>query len=87
MQLLTTQQTVHASGEQCDHLTEVIADGNKKGWFKSTEDPAMTIQVKQLQLVCDMKVQWDSFYFMINQFHKLCLVCLNPIVLRVYAYS
>jgi len=58
-----------------------VADGNKKGWFKSTSDPTITIQVKQAQLVCDMKVRWDSLYFMINQFHKLHLVCLNPIVL------
>ncbi|EDR06951.1 uncharacterized protein LACBIDRAFT_299364 [Laccaria bicolor S238N-H82] len=32
----------------------------------------MTIQVKQAQLICDMKVRWDSLYFMINRFHKLC---------------
>ncbi|KAF8224401.1 hypothetical protein L208DRAFT_1311721, partial [Tricholoma matsutake] len=31
----------------------------------------VTTQVKQLQLVHDMKVRWDSLYFMINQFCKL----------------
>ena len=64
-----------------DHMAEVIEDGNKKGWFKSTRDLNMSIQVKQVQLVCDMKVWWDSLYFMINQFRKLCLVCLNFIIL------
>ena len=76
----STVRAVHASCGQHDHLVE-IADGNKKGWFKSTEDPAITIQVKQLQLVHDMKVRWDSLYFMINQFHKLHPVCLNSIIL------
>jgi hypothetical protein len=77
----STVRAVRASGGRRDHLAEVIADGNKKGWFKSTEDPAVTIQVKQLQLVRDMKVRWDSLYFMINRFRKLRPVCLNPIVL------
>jgi len=77
----STVWAVRTSGQQRDHLVEVIADGNKKGWFKSTRDPTITIQVKRAQLVRDMKVRWDSLYFMINRFHKLCLVCLNPIVL------
>ncbi|EDR13515.1 uncharacterized protein LACBIDRAFT_322500 [Laccaria bicolor S238N-H82] len=34
---------------------------------------AMTIQVKQAQLIRIMKVRWDSLYFMINRFHKLRL--------------
>jgi len=44
----STVQAVHASGQRHDHLADVIADGNKKGWFKSTENPTMTIQVKQV---------------------------------------
>jgi len=72
---------VHASGGQCDHLAKIIVDGNQQGWFKSAEDLMVTIQVKPLQLVYDMKVQWDSLYYMINWFHKLCLVCVNLIVL------
>ena len=77
----STVRAVHASGQQRDHLAEVIEDGNKKGWFKSTRDPNVTIQVKQAQLVRDMKVRWDSLYFMINWFRKLCPVCLNSIIL------
>ena len=73
----STVWAVCASGQQHDHLAEVIEDGNKKGWFKSAREPNVTIQVKQAQLVCDMKVWWDSLYFMINQFRKLCLVCLG----------
>ena len=63
------------------NLAEVIEDGNKKGWFKSTRDLNETIQVKQAQLVHDMKVRWDSLYFMINRLRKLCPVCLNSIIL------
>jgi len=59
----STVQAVCTLGQQHDHLADVIADGNKKGWFKSTENPTVTIQVKQVQLVCDMKVRWDSLYF------------------------
>jgi len=77
----STVQAVHASGKQCDHLAEVIEDGNKKGWFKSIKDLAKTIKVKQVQLIHDMKVHWDSLYLMINQFCKLRLVCLNPVTL------
>ncbi|EDQ98471.1 uncharacterized protein LACBIDRAFT_335933 [Laccaria bicolor S238N-H82] len=47
----STVRAVHASGQRREHLAEVIDDGNKKGWFKSTEDPTVTIQVKQAQLV------------------------------------
>ena len=39
------------------------------------------------QLVQDMKVQWDSLYFMINQFPKLRPVCLNSIILKVNTYK
>ena len=46
----STVWAVCASGGWHDHLVEVIADGNRKGWFKSTEDLAVTIQVKQPQL-------------------------------------
>jgi len=77
----STVRAVRASGKWCDHLAEVIEDGNKKGWFKSIEDPAKTIKVKQVQLIHDMKVRWDSLYLMINRFHKLHPVCLNPIAL------
>ena len=77
----STIWAAQASGQWCDHLAEVIEDGNKKGWFKSARDLNVTIQVKQAQLVCDMKVQWDSLYFMINRFCKLCPVCLNSIIL------
>jgi hypothetical protein len=77
----STVRAVRASGQRRDHLEEVIADGNKKGWFKSIKDPTVTIQVKQAQLVRDMKVRWDSLYFMINRFRKLRPVCLNSFVL------
>ena len=77
----STVQAVCASGQRRDHLAEVIEDGNKKGWFKSVREPNVTIQVKQAQLVWDMKVRWDSLYFMINRFRKLRLVCLNSIIL------
>jgi hypothetical protein len=77
----STVRAVRASGKRRDHLAEVIEDGNKKGWFKSIEDPTKTIQVKPVQLIRDMKVRWDSLYLMINRFRKLRPVCLNPVAL------
>ena len=77
----STVRAVRASGQRRDHLAEVIEDGNKKGWFKSVREPNVTIQVKQAQLVWDMKVRWDSLHFMINRFRKLRPVCLNSIIL------
>ena len=77
----STVRAVRASGQWPDHLAEVIENGNKKRWFKSAKKPNVTIQVEQAQLVCDMKDRWDSLYFMINSFRKLCLVCLNSIIL------
>jgi len=32
-----------------------------------TGEPPQTIQLKQLQLLRDMRVQWNSTYFMINR--------------------
>ena len=77
----STIWAIYASGQQNNHLAEVIVDEKKNGLFKSTKDLIMTIQVKQAQFVDDIKVWWDSLYFMINWIQKLCLVCLNPIIL------
>ncbi|EDR00032.1 uncharacterized protein LACBIDRAFT_334520 [Laccaria bicolor S238N-H82] len=49
----STVRAVRASGQRREHLVEVIDNGNKKGWFKSTEDLTMTIQVKQVQLAVE----------------------------------
>jgi hypothetical protein len=71
----STVRAIRVSGERRDHLADIIRDGNDKGWFKAPEDPTQTIQVKALQLVRDMKVRWDSLYYMINRFRKLRPVC------------
>jgi len=59
-------RSIRASGLCRDAFNEVIQNGNTKGWFK-TGEPPQTIQLKQLQLLRDMRIQWDSTYFMINR--------------------
>ena len=59
-------RSIQASGLCRDAFNEVVQNGNTKGWFK-TGEPPRTIQLKQLQLLQDMCVQWNSTYFVINR--------------------
>jgi hypothetical protein len=73
------RKVVHAirgSGMRREAFEEVIVNGNTKGWFKSGQPPK-TIQIKNLQLLRDVRTRWDSEYHMLNRLRELRPVC-NP---------
>jgi hypothetical protein len=50
-------------------------NGNVKGWFKQGW-PLKIVQLKQLQLLRDMRTRWDSVFHMLNRLREMCLVWL-----------
>jgi len=58
----STVRAVHASGQRCDQLQAIIHDGNANGWFRSPEDPNEIIQIPEVQLLHDVRTQWDSVF-------------------------
>jgi hypothetical protein len=73
----STVRAIRASGKRRDHLRQIIREGNAKGWFKSSEDPNVTIQIPELELLHDVRTRWDSIFSMIHRFRVLRLVS-NP---------
>jgi hypothetical protein len=59
-----------SSGQRCDAFDDIIKDSNAKGWF-CIGNPPKVIQLRPLQLLCDVKTQWDSMYFMIRRLREL----------------
>ena len=43
------------------------------GWFKNGQQ---LVQVKQLQLLHDVRTWWDSVFHMLHRLREMCLVCL-----------
>jgi hypothetical protein len=66
-----TVHAIRASGQQHNNFDEIISNGNAKGWFKEPKDANKIIKIPQVQLLHDMKVRWDSMYYMICQFHEM----------------
>ena len=59
-------RVIRGSGMRRDAFNEVITNGNDKGWFKEGR-PAVTIKIKPLQLLRDVRTRWDSIYLMLNR--------------------
>ena len=62
----STVCAIRASGKRRDHFNEIICDGNAKGWFRDPKDPEQVIQLKQCELLRDVRTRWDSLYQMIR---------------------
>jgi len=60
---------VRSSDQRKQAFKDVINTGNHSGWFRS--DKGEVLQVPDLELLCDVKTQWDSVYCMIE--HLLLL--------------
>ena len=67
-------RSIRASGLRRDAFDEVVKNGNAKGWFKAGEPP-QTIKLKPLQLLRDVRVRWDSVYFMVKRIGVMRPVC------------
>jgi len=61
-----------------DAFDKVIKNGNDKGWFKEGW-PLAVIKIKPLQLLRDVRTQWDSIYLMLNRLRKM-----HPVSLYFY---
>jgi hypothetical protein len=71
----TVVRVIRGSGIRREAFDELIVNGNSKGWFKAGEPPT-TVQLKQLQLLRDVRTRWDSLYHMLNRLRELRPVCL-----------
>ena len=53
-------------------FNKVIKDGNASGWFKRGDlEPPETIQLKELQLIQDVRTRWDSVFHMLNRLREM----------------
>jgi hypothetical protein len=78
-----TVRAVRVSGLCRDDFMDTVKTGNIKGWFKSPAGEAQ--QVPKLELLCDVRMRWDSTYTMINRLRTLrpvCTVCGLDFVFR-----
>jgi hypothetical protein len=64
---------VQASNARRVGFENIIKQGNKDGDFVTLEDP--NYQIKDVQLLCDMEVRWDSTYYMICRVLEMRPVC------------
>jgi hypothetical protein len=66
---------LHASGQRHDQFEDYIQEGNKEGYWGPEDengvpiDTGKKVEICVLQLLCDVKTQWDSVYYTI---HCLC---------------
>jgi hypothetical protein len=58
-------RVLRSSSSRRDAFDQHIRDGNEKGWF----------DVGQLQLLRDVKMRWDSVYYMLRRLRELQPVC------------
>lgn len=67
---------LRAFGQRRDSLLEIINDSNAKGWFRIGNPPTV-IQLRPLQLLHDVKIWWDTVYFMIKHLRDLHPISFN----------
>lgn len=63
-----TVRAIRASGQRILQFEDTIKLGNEKGWFKVG---GRTVQVREVQLLRDVRTRWDSVYSMIQRFLEL----------------
>ena len=64
---------LRASDQRRDGLRDFIRNGNKQKWFsQKTDDGKRTVvEVKEVQLLRDVKTRWDSIYLMLERLREL----------------
>jgi len=67
----STVRAIRETGPRRDQFQWIISDGNADGWFRSPQKPKKTIKVPDLQLLHDIKTQWDSVSKMTSRFREL----------------
>ena len=69
-----TVRFIRESGTRRERFNHTIKEGNKNGWFKKAGS-SETINLKQLQLLRDVRTRWDSVYLMLNRLREMRPVC------------
>jgi len=67
-------RAIRGSGKRRRDFKQVIADGNKGGWFKAGWPPEM-VHLKPLQLLRDIPTGWDSVFHMLHRLREMRPVC------------
>jgi len=67
-------RAIRGSGKRRRDFEQVIADGNKGGWFKAGRPPK-TVYLKPLQLLRDVPMRWDSVFHMLHRLREMRPVC------------
>jgi hypothetical protein len=65
---------LRSSDERRQAFKKVIENGNRSGWFVSQNK---VIQIRDLELLRDVKTRWDSVYRMIERLLQLRLVSVH----------
>jgi hypothetical protein len=66
----TVVRSIRASGLRRDSFDEVVKNGNTKKWFKAGTPPQV-VQLKELQLLRQVRTRWDSVYNMVNRLREM----------------
>ena len=70
---------IRSSGQRRTGFGEFIVRGNQNNWFsrKDSNGNKKTTQVRELELLRDVKTRWDSIYMMLDRLHDLRPVSLT----------
>jgi hypothetical protein len=71
---------VRSSDQRKQAFKKVINTGNHSGWFRSHDNEV--IELPDLELLRDVKTQWDSVYCMIER-----LLVLRPVSVHMYGHT
>jgi hypothetical protein len=69
-------RVIRETSERRTAFNGVIKSGNNNGWFKK-EGSSEPVQLKELQLLRDVRTRWDSVYYMLNRLREM-----RPVWLR-----
>ena len=64
-------RAIRGSGQRRTDFEKLIAQGNSGGWFK---EGRQSVQLKNLQLLRDVRTRWDSVYYMLERLREMRLV-------------
>ena len=56
-------RAIQGSGQRRTNFEKLIAQGNSSGWFK---EGRQSVQLKNLQLLRNVRTRWDSVYYMLE---------------------
>ena len=66
-------QLLRSSDQRREGLRKFIEDGNRHEWFTGKDDngKCILLHIPQLELLRDVKTQWDSVYMMLERLRQL----------------